>query len=52
MRNWLQTLWGRLRRRRYERGLARDAASDLRGQDHLDRQRTGIRDVPPPGAGF
>ena len=49
MKNLLIRWWNGWRRSRWEAARIRDQVADRDAQEHLDRQRAGIRDTPPSG---
>ena len=51
MRGMFLRVWDAFRLRHQENARARWELAEKRGQEHLARQRAGIRDVPPgPGS--
>jgi hypothetical protein len=49
MKNLLIRWRNAWRRSRWERARIRHRIADEHGQDHLERQRKGIHDIPPGG---
>ena len=52
MKNLLTRWWNAWRGFRWETAWIRDQIADRDAQEHLDRQRAGIRDTPPSGGGI